>query len=247
MKKSKSVIKLITHPYPVEIMQARQDHANITGQPLMEKAWWYEDMENGYLYHDIYGCLAWPSEVTEKGAGLPGYVAIVGVIRPKNLDKDTHYDPRDAKFLLLAEAEHKSVPILLEKCVEMREKYGYGVQTDLLTVWFGDQDRFYRPLALFNERLGEQKEILITPPDDFYTPKIFDNYVRSFESCIVEEDDKYRFYYNHHDILKTRLNEFYKDDPAVLAIGGLVHSLLGRCMWMGQSEQGAGCFTVEEG
>jgi len=243
MKKSKSIIKLISHPHAPEIMMARRDHAHLTGQELMENPYWYEDMETGMLYHDLYACLGWPSEVSEKDTGLPGYAAIVGVIRPPGLDMETHYDPRDAKFRLLAEAEDEDVPSLLEKCVAMREKYGYGVQTNLLKVWFGDFDRFYRPLALFNERLGENKEILIVPPDDFGIPKIFDNYVRSFESCI--RAGKTRFFFGGNGILKRRLHKFYSNDPAALAIGGLVYSLLGRCMWMSQSEQGAGCFTVE--
>lgn len=242
----KSVIKHISHPFASELWQARKDEAHITQQPLIENPWWYEDTESGYLYHDIYACLGWPGEVTEKHIGLPGYAAIVGVIRPKHIDEKKHYDPRDAKFLLLAECEDIVVPHLLEKCVDMRQKYGYGIQPELLKVWYGDPDRFYTSLTLFNERLGENREILMVPPDDWGIPKIFDNYVRSFESCNPDDKEKTRFYFNKHGTLKTRLGEFYRDDPAALAIGGLIHSLLGRCMWMSQSEEGSGCFSVEE-
>lgn len=240
----KSVIKHISHPFAPDLWQARYDQSVVTGQPLIERPWWYEDTETGFLYHDLYACLGWPSEVSDKDTGLAGYAAIVGVVRPPELDNETHYNPMDAKFLLLAEAQDKNVPTLLQKCLKMRTKYGYGIQPELLKVWFGDPDRFYTPLALFNERLGENKAILVTPPDDFYVPKIFDNYVRSFQSTVIAGEQ--RFYYGEHDILKARLQEFYRDDPAALAIGGLVHSLLGRCMWMSQGEQGAGCFTVEE-
>ena len=243
---SKCVIKHISHPFAHELWQARKDHAHITNQPFVERPYWYQDTETNYVYHDLYACLAWPSEVSERDTGLPGYAAIVGILRPKDLDKETHYDAKDAKFILLAESEDKDVPSLLGKCLEMRQKYGYGVQPSLLKVWFGDPDRFWQPVALFNERLGEQKALLVTPADDFYTPKIFDNYLRSFESCNLHDEEKTRFYFGGHTILRDRLGEFYRDDPAVLAIGGLVHSLLGRCMWMSQTEQGAGCFTVEE-
>ncbi len=243
---TKSVIEHIAHPYASELYQARKDEAHITNQPLVQRPWWYRDKETTMLYHDIYGCLAWPGEVNDKQTGLPGYAAIVGVLRPPGLDIDTHYNPKDAKFRLLAETETKDVPTLLGNCVQMREKYGYGVQPELLKVWFGDPDRFYTALALFNERMGN-RGILVTPPDDFYTPKIFDNYVRSFESCIVDDNDKYRFYYGGGTILKERVHEFFKNDPAILAIGGLVHSLLGRCMWMSQTEQGAGGFKVGGG
>ena len=242
---TKSIIEHITHPHASELWQARIDHAHITNQPLVERPYWYMDTTTRFLYHDLYACIGWPSEVSEKDTGLPGYAAIVGILRPSTLDMDTHYDAKDAEFILLAEAEDKDVPTLLAKCCEMREKYGYGIQPNLLKVWFGDPDRFNTTLALFNEDLGEQKAILVTPADDFYSPKIFDNYVRSLQSTVVES--KQRFFYGGNTILKDRLQEFYRDDPAALAMGGLIHSLLGRCMWMSQSEQGAGCFSVEEG
>ena len=181
MKKSKSVIKMITHPYPVEIMQARRDHAHITGQELMERPYWFEDMEADYLYYDIFGCIGWPSDISDNGVELPGYAAIVGILRPKKLDKETPCDLTDAPFRILAEAEDDDAPALLARCVKMRERYGFGIQPDLLTVWYGDPDRFYKALALVNEviikRGSDRDAILLTPPEDFYTPSIFDHYV----------------------------------------------------------------------
>ena len=239
----KPVIKHIAHPYPSALLMARRDHAKITGQPLMERPWWFEDLETGYLYHDLYACIGWPSEVSDKDVGQPGYAAIVGVIRPKTAPKDQYYEPRDAKFLLLCEAESFDIHTLLRECLHMREKYGFGLQPDLLTAWYGDPERFALPVALFNERMpDETKAILITPPDDFYVPKIFDNYVRSLQSTLIK--GKQRFWFGTCTILKTRIKEFMRDDPAVLAAGGLVHSLLARTMWMDQSDSMA--FSVEE-
>lgn len=246
MKKYKnSIIKLVSHPHPVEIMQARRDHAHLTGQPLMERAFWYEDLKTGFRYHDLFGCIGWPSQVADNSKGIPGYAAIVAVLRPKSLDKNSYYDARDAKFVLLCESETYDVPTLLRNCVKMRTKYGFGLHPDLLNVWRGDPERFYKPLALFNERLiekgGDQAALLITPPEDFYTPMIFDNYVRSLESTIRGEEK--RFYALNGGILKTRLNKFLQDDPAVLAVGGLIHTLLSYCAWMDDNEGGA--FTVD--
>jgi len=234
------VIKHVAHPYAPEVWQARYDHAKVTGQPLIERPWWYEDTDIGYLYHDIFGCIGWPTEVTEQRPEIPGYAAIVGVIRPKDLDAEIHYDPKDAKFLLLAEYEDEDVPTLLNQCLTMRQRYGYGIQPDLLRSWYGDPDRFLTTLAVYNERLGERKAIMITPPEDFYVPKIFDNYVRSLRSAIAVK----RFYFGGHDTIKTRILSFTRDDPAVLALGGLVHTLLGAVMWMDQSRENA--FVVEE-
>ena len=237
------VIKHIAHPYPDALLMARRDQAIITGQELIERPWWYEDTENGYLYHDLYACIGWPSEVSDRDVGLPGYAAVVGVIRPGDLEKGRHYNPANARFLLLCEAEDADVPSLLQKCLEMRQKYGFGIQPNLLTVWLGDPDRFVTTLALLNERLGDNNAILVSPPDDFYTPKIFDQYVRSFQSCVLE--GRQRFWYGGNALLKSRVDEFRRDDPAVMAVGGLVHSLLNRCMWMDQREDST-IFNVEE-
>lgn len=234
------VIKHISHPYAPELYQARLDHAIVTGQQLIERPWWYEDSDLGYQYHDLFACIGWPTEVTEQRPELPGYAAIVAVIRPKNLDAETHYEPKDARFILLAEVEEEDVPTLLDKCLEMRQRYGYGIQPDLLKVWYGDPDRFLTTLAVYNERLGDKKAILIAPPEDFYVPKIFDNYVRSLRASIKAK----RFYFGGHDTIKNRILSFTRDDPAVLAVGGLVHTLLGAVMWMDQRRDNA--FVVEE-
>ena len=206
----KSIIRIVSHPYPAALMMARRDHAIVTGQHLIEKPYWYENIENGDTFHDLYGCIGWPSEVSDKDEGMPGYAAVVGVVRPKTLGKDEHYDPTDAKFMLLCEAEGLDVPGLLRKCLDMRDKYGFGLNPTLMSTWLGDPERFVTTVALMNERIilkgGEQKAFLIAPPDDFYVPRIFDSYFRSLRSCLAV--DRIRFFFNHLDILQTRLKEF---------------------------------------
>jgi len=242
---NKSIIKLILHEHPWEILQARIDHARVTNQPLYESPFWFENTETGRCYHALYSCIGWPTEVQESKDEQPGYVAIVGVIRPtKELE---HYNPVNANFLLLNEFQSKDVGTLLDKAVEMREKYGYGVQPELLKVFYGDPDRFLTTVALYNERLAkkygnENSAILITPPVDFYDTMVFDNYIRSLRSCLLP--DKTRFFFGGNDILKNNLREFKKENPAVMAIGGLVHSLLTVCTWM--NNVGENMFAVEE-
>ena len=240
-----SVIKLIAHPHPLETAQARYDEAIVTQQPIIENPWWYENTETGQLYHAIYGCIGWPSEVTNEGSFLPGYIAIMGVVRP-NAEME-HYDASDARFQLLDEVEQDDVPTLLKECLRLRDKWGFGVQPELLDVWYGDPERFLTTLALKNEVLikygGENKAISIMPPDDFYTPKIFDNYVRSLNSLGMSKDDP-RLYFGPCTIIKARMKEFKRDDPAILAVGGMVHSLLSRVMWMSQVRSNV--FSVEE-
>ena len=240
-----SVIEHISHPYASELWQARKDHAHITGEEFIERPWWFRNTEPilgiHYQFHDIYSCLGWPTEVTEKEVPRPGYAAVIGIVRPAGLAEQDHYDAKNAVFMLLDQVEEEDVTKLLDKCLTMRERYGYGIQPDLMKVWYGDPDRFLTTLALYNEQLGEDKAILITPPEDFYVPRIFDSYVRSLRDAI----NKKRFWFVGHNDLKNRIKEFTRDDPAVLAIGGLVHTLLGACLWMDRS-QGTTIFTVDE-
>lgn len=241
---NKSIVRLVTHPHPWETYQARVDEAIVTGQPYAENSWWFENTETGRLYHNLYGCVGWPSEVQDKDEGQPGYVAIVGVIRPtKEME---YYNPINANFQLLAEAQSKDVGTLLDHCVQMREKYGFGVQPELLRTWYGDPDRFLTTLALRNEDLirqgGDKNAVLITPPVDFYDTMVFDNYIRSLKSCLLP--DKTRFYFGHCELLKNHLREFRRNNPAVMAVGGMVHSLLTVCIWM--SEAGSNMFVVDE-
>lgn len=228
-----SKIKFIHEPYASALFMARRDEAIVTGQPMVEKPYYFQNEETGQLYYDLYGCIGWPSEVTEKEEGKPGYIGIFGIIKPK---KDRGQDVRQAKFQLLAEYQSNDVPQLLDNCLRLREEYGFGIQPNLLRVWYGDPERFLTVLALRNEWLvkqkGERAAILVTPPDDFYTEKIFDNYVRALRSVVIA----HRIYFGGCEVLQGKLREFTRDDPVVLAAGGLIHSLICRCQWMDMIE-----------
>jgi len=231
-------IRKVIMPQAYETQQARTDHAIITKQPLIARPFWFES-DSGQTFYDLYGCQGWPTEVTEKDDGRPGYAAIVGIVKGQR-------KPQDAAFHLLAEAESKDIPTLLDHMLALRSEWGFGIHPGFLQTWFGDPDRFITTTALLNERLmqtgGEQMAILMSPTDDFYSPKAFDTYVRAMHSVIVP--GKIRFGFGGNEILKNRLREFKRDDPAVMAVGGLVHSLLSRCMWMDQTREN--CFTIEE-
>jgi hypothetical protein len=232
-------IRKITHPEAYELRQARIDEAIVTNQPLIERPFWYES-DSGMCFYDLYGCIGWPTEVTEKDEGRPGYVAIVGIVKGKRA-------PQDSVFHLCAEAESKDIPTLLQHIIDLRSAWGFGLTPGFLQTFFGDPERFITTLALLNERLmqqgGDRQAILITPPDDFYVPKAFDHYVRSMHSVVVP--GKVRFGFGGNEILKNRLKEFLRDDPAVFAVGGLIHSLLSRTMWMDQARENA--FNIQEG
>jgi hypothetical protein len=231
-------IKKVQHPYGWELLTARKDAAIVTGKPMVERPWWFENIETGQCYYDLVAGIAWPTEISEKDDGRAGYAAIVGIVKGQR-------KPQDAAFHLLAEAESKDIPTLLDHMLELRATWGHGIQPDLLSSWYGDPDKFVTTTALLNERLiqagGDKASILITPPDDFYSPKAFEIYVRSMHSVIVP--GKIRFGFGGNEILKNRCKEFKKDDPAIMAVGGVIHSLLSRTMWM--SDAANNCFTVE--
>jgi len=53
-----------------------------------------------------------------------------------------------------------------------------------------------------------------------------------------------RFIFGHNDILQNRLLEFKRDDPCVLAMGGLIHTMVCRCTWLDPATEQV--FNVEE-
>lgn len=235
------IIKKVVHPDAYSISRSWKDEANITGQPYIELPYWYEHIVTGQLYYGLYGCLGWPTEVMDKSEGMPGYVAIIGVVKQKSDIPTTK-----APFVLIDEYESFDVPSLLQGALELRDKYGFLLYPGLLQSFLGDPDRFTTLVGLLNEKLTKDKGIknalLISPPDDFYLATPFDIYVRSLRSVIMP--DKVRFYFGKNEILKSKLRGFKKHDPAVFAVGGLIHALLSQTMWMGLVQENA--FTVEE-
>jgi hypothetical protein len=229
-----SEIKLVAHPYPWEIMQARMDEAEVTGQPLVERPWWYEHEPSGFLFFDLFGCIGWPTEISDTSEPeMPGYAAVIGVIRPS--DTLEPISPKAAKFMLLAEFEHRDVPTLLAQVVKMRQRFGFGIRPDTMTAWYGDPNRFLPTVCLYNESLPQGKDISITPPDDIDTvgPKIFDLYARSLRTAIMSR----RLNPSNCQVFRDRLKEFRRNDPVVMATGGLIHTLLNRCLWMDSAGQ----------
>lgn len=234
-------IEKIAHPYALELLQSRIDESIVTGQAMIERPFWYRNKKTGQNYYDLYGAIGWPSEVSDKDAGRPGYVAVVGVLKLETVPIDK------TPFQLLAEAENQDVPTLLDKVLEIRQEYGFGLYPGLLQTLFGDPERYITTLALRNEDLmkdvkGEKMAILVAPPDDFYDIKVFDNYARSLRSALMP--GRQRLYYGNCNIIKNRLSEFKRDDPAVYAVGGMVHSLLSRTMWMDQLRSST--FTIDD-
>lgn len=233
-----NVIKLVTHPQSYELRQARLDHAHITGQPMIERPYYFEHTETGQKYYGLYGCVGWPTKDTEKAKGQPGYVAVVGVVKSER-------PIQKAWFKLMGEGESEHIPVLLDSILTLREQFGFG-HPELLQSFTGDCDKetINTIIALRNEDLLKKDgtgAILISPPNDFGTPDTFDAYKRSFDWSITCTPA--RFAPGSNSILRVKHQEYHKDNPAILAIGGLIHWLLTAVPWMEQSK--SNCFTVE--
>jgi len=235
-------IRLIAPPEAPQLRQARMDEAIVTGQPFFEKPYYYENIETGQQYHDLFGCVGWPNVITDKNKApnKPGYIAIVGIIK--------NSEPVEkAPFRIMEEFESHNILYLFDEMVRMRNEWGYGLHPDLLRTWIGDSDRFITELAIFNDefvRYGKpQNSILIAPPDDFGIPNMFDVYTRTISQAL--DSDTQRLFYGGNTILKNRIKEFMDKDPVIIGMGGLVYSLVRRCTWMDQTQENV--FTVEEG
>ena len=79
--------------------------------------------ETGALYWHIAGAIGWP------GNGAPGFAVIVGV------EKRDELQP---VYQALEEVEAPTPTELLERCLELRDKYGFQEHSDLLQFWYGD-------------------------------------------------------------------------------------------------------------
>lgn len=212
-------------------MAARRDYANVTKTPTVEKPYWFLDDETGWEYYGIFGGIGWPQKVVETDKQRSGYAVVVGVLKRKG------EPPLNASFIILDEVQEHSVDILLEKAVSMRKRWGYGAHKSIMPVFIGDHRQFEMTVADYNTKAvmegREQDELIVSPPDEFDNPQAFDVYLRRLHT-VLSKDGK-RLHLARNEIIQQRIIEFMRDDPAITAVGGLVHALLLRTPWMEQS------------
>lgn len=224
-------IEVIQEKYPEATMQARRDFALIQKQRVVEPAYWFRNTETGEEYHGLYAGIGWPQRVTEKGDQLPGYAVIVAVTKGQGVAED-------AAFKIVEEIESLSVDLLIQKCIKLRARWGFGVHPHLMRVFLGDYRQFEMVVANYNARVIEsdgddRQAFIVSPPDDFDNLQAFDIFVRRLQSVLTAKAK--RLYLGDHEIIKNRILSFRRDDPAIMALGGLVHALLLRTPWMEQS------------
>lgn len=225
------MIRLVQEKHPTETMQARRDFAHVTKEPVVELPYWFRDTDTGKEYYNLYAGLGWPQKANEKGDQLPGYAAIVAVVKGSK-------DAIDAPFQVVAELQEHSVDILITECVKMRNRWGFGVHPQLLDIFIGNHTQFENVVASYNTVLAEagrpdHEAFIVSPADDFDSPQAFDLALRRLQLTIAGKTK--RLYLGDNVVIKNRILSFKRDDPAILALGGLVHTLLLRVPWMEQS------------
>lgn len=235
------LIKLIQEKHLIETMTARKDFAKVTNQPVIENPYWFLNTETGREYYGIYSGLGWPQKFNERGDGRPGYSVIVGII------KEDGIKPENANLEVLDECEEESVDNLIKNSIRLRKKWGYGTHPSLFEYFIGDHMAFESVVAYHNVQLiektgSDRNAFILTPPDDLDTQNSFDIYYRRLQSVMSKEGK--RLFIRSNEIIKNRILSFMQDDPAIIALGGLVHTILLRTPWMDQS--GSSVWQMQE-
>ena len=215
------------------ISGADQHILSITGEQFIAKPVYYRHKETGAEYCYVVGGIGWPRDTSEN----PGFSVIVGV------DKSTDDQPT---MRVLEEAAAPTVEGLLKECTSLQKKYGSNECSDLFRFWYGDPERSDTFVNLFNSREGGGKDpdsVYISPPYDFERPNVFERYTNQIWSSLTvdHKTSKKRLYLG--DCVKLRnciqntptdaaTKGNVKDYPAIVALGGVVHSFMMLMPWM---------------
>lgn len=210
--------------FPENTMIARKDFAEVTKTRQYDPPYWFVDDKTDREYAAIYGCLGWPGQVEDNNSQANGYAAIIGVSR------------QIGHFYILDEVEAVSPEMLVNKCIQMRSRWGFKEHPALMPFFFGDHLEFDLLVAQINVNLASKNAdpFVISPPDDFERPNAFDIYFRRIQ--YVTDPDNKMLHVGDANIFRNRMIQFERGEPSVMAIGGLVHTALGRKPWMMSTE-----------
>jgi len=133
---------------------------------------------------------------------------------------------------LLAEVQQIGVEELIRESIELQHRYGYEV--GLLEHWFGDYEPYISVQDRINQEIKRQSSFpgyrgfYVSPPEDFDKPNAFDLYADSIRASL--KGDK-QLFLGDCDLIQAHLQNYKKNSPAIWALGGIIHTLLGRNLW----------------
>ena len=238
------MIRVETPKFASETMPARRDWANITGKELIPKPPVFLHVSSGEYYCNIIGGIAYPVAL---GTEIkPGIVIIMGV----------QNDP-EVKFRVWESYEDNDVFGLIEKALDARKKYGFGLDPRILPCFYGDQEKYQTLIVKTSEALerkgGPNAGLYIKDTVDLRERHSFPLYVRQlFHSLKSKRLEKPA---DSGDIILTgHLQGFQREDaesgrtenfPAVGLLGGMIHSLQIEQPWLEYVDGQGACFNVD--
>jgi hypothetical protein len=230
MKKEQSIIQVIKSADPV--FNAHLDSLNEDNSPWKEPDS-FLNLETRETYLWLAGGIGWPCK------DLPGFVVVVAVSKMPGEGADAPL------FTCLDELEDDGIEGLLEGCLRFRDRYRPEKNDTLFRFWYGDPDPFVTELNRFHLKLLKEDEkaygISASAPYDFEKPNHFDLYRRRIKSL---GEGKSLIIARKCTALLNRLQGVPKeqdsgDFPAVIALGGVVSSLMVSHPWTVRTQVGA--------
>ncbi len=229
----KPVIKIKAEKHLEGTEQARHDFAIVTGRDIVLKSAVFCHTETDEHYCNIVGGIAYPTAVE------PGIVIVAGIQNePKIL------------FRILDVFENDNVFELISNCVQMRKKWGFGLDSRILPWWYGDQDKFraliLKTSAALEKVIGYDQGLYIKDLVDLRERHAFPLYIRQLfnarKTGLLEKPSLSGFMnivgyiqgFNRELAEKTKTEDY----PAVGLLAGMIHSLQIERSWEEEVMQG---------
>ncbi len=209
--------------------------AEITCRNSYVKPAFYRNIETGGEYSWLAGGVGWSC------GQMPGYCCIIGVEKPET-------NAGRIRFRVLDEQESPSVKSVLESCLYLRDRWGYGKYSELFEFWYGDYKRFSPIINAFNSTLirnpGDTNGLYFATPSAFEMENRFQIYVERIRECLSpDETGQKRLVLRDCQIIRTRIQNMPPEAidkadvdqfPAIAAVGFAVHSLSEAKPWESQ-------------
>ena len=230
MTNSTSIIKKIAEKTFIPTYQRRL--TALFGYKPERNPNFYRNKLTGEEYSFITGASAWPDKAA------PGFIVILVVL------KSTNHKPT---FSVVEEFETDNISVLLRKCVELRDKWGYWEGPRLFRPWHCDSEKYIQLLTDFNISINKKDDFehgfYPAPPTVLEDPNCFNIIVRQIYAVLDAKNkslmlDDANLLRNH--VLNLRKNDpkTWKTEkhPAIMALGMAIHVLLEQQPWLDDGE-----------
>lgn len=220
---------------------ARRDWAEVTGQELTLRPATFLHIPSKTHYCHIVGGIAYPTATTMEIK--PGALVIIGV-----------QNEPEVRYRILESHENNNVFKLIERVVEMRKEYGFGMDSRILPNWYGDQEKYQVLIMKASEALekahGINAGLYIRDTIDRQERNAFPLYVRQIFNALETE----RLDVNHDKILIGHMQALQREDaekgrvddfPVVGLLGGMIHSLQIEKPWLEDSDGQGTVFNID--